>query len=310
MNKIDLLKEYKELLDSGIITEEEFSAKKKEILETPEGNLSFDSLKKVTKEKADAIKERAAVIDIDLIKEKASEINVDTIKEKTSALKEKSEKTIESWADRQRDDGQSPNAQSGYIPATAVKSEKPKKPIYKKWWFWVIIVILVFGAFGAGGSSDDKAAEDTKVEQTQEADQKEETKTEEKKTEETNKPVEEETSESVELSDDFVVDYLNSSTEWSGKWDAPSEGFYVFYPEGDLADAFDTLTAYYIANGEIPAEIQDSYDSMINSMKSLSSSVESATGKSCSLNIANPSNTDNILLTFMSGNVIYSAFEE
>ena len=32
MNKIDLLKEYKELLDSGIITEEEFSAMKKKLL--------------------------------------------------------------------------------------------------------------------------------------------------------------------------------------------------------------------------------------------------------------------------------------
>ena len=39
MDKIELLKSYKELLDNGVITEEEFETKKKEILEASEGSL-------------------------------------------------------------------------------------------------------------------------------------------------------------------------------------------------------------------------------------------------------------------------------
>ena len=71
MDKIEALKQYKELLDSGILTQEEFDAKKKQILETPdiietkndetkndetnsvETNNSFDVVIQSAKEKTD-----------------------------------------------------------------------------------------------------------------------------------------------------------------------------------------------------------------------------------------------------------------
>jgi hypothetical protein len=37
-------------------------------------------------------------------------------------------------------------------------SEKPKKPIYKRWWFWVIIAIVLIGAFNNGGEKPEEVA--------------------------------------------------------------------------------------------------------------------------------------------------------
>ena len=41
---------------------------------------------------------------------------------------------------------------------------KPKKPVYKKWWFWVIILCLiaVFGTQGSSGKADKNSAAKTK----------------------------------------------------------------------------------------------------------------------------------------------------
>ena len=33
-------------------------------------------------------------------------------------------------------------------------TDKPKKPIYKKWWFWVIVVIVLAAIFGNKGGKD------------------------------------------------------------------------------------------------------------------------------------------------------------
>ena len=38
---------------------------------------------------------------------------------------------------------------------------KPKKPVYKKWWFWVLIVLAVFIFFSALGSSGDSSDADS-----------------------------------------------------------------------------------------------------------------------------------------------------
>lgn len=38
---------------------------------------------------------------------------------------------------------------------------KPKKPVYKKWWFWVLIVLAVFIFFSALGSSSDSSDADS-----------------------------------------------------------------------------------------------------------------------------------------------------
>ena len=65
MDKIELLKQYKELLDSGILTQEEFDAKKKQVLESPDEVTSsgssggLDSLLKSAKEKSEQAKEKA-----------------------------------------------------------------------------------------------------------------------------------------------------------------------------------------------------------------------------------------------------------
>lgn len=35
-----------------------------------------------------------------------------------------------------------------------MKTEKTKKPFYKKWWFYALVVLLVLGAVGGGGKKD------------------------------------------------------------------------------------------------------------------------------------------------------------
>jgi len=41
-------------------------------------------------------------------------------------------------------------------PAMQQPVQKPKKPIYKKWWFWVIIVVVVIGVIGNLGGNSNK----------------------------------------------------------------------------------------------------------------------------------------------------------
>lgn len=36
---------------------------------------------------------------------------------------------------------------------------KPKKSIFKRWWFWVIVIIIIFIAFGEGNNKPKKVAE-------------------------------------------------------------------------------------------------------------------------------------------------------
>lgn len=39
--------------------------------------------------------------------------------------------------------------------------EKPKKPIFKRWWFWLIVVIVVLGAIGGAGNTGEDAEQET-----------------------------------------------------------------------------------------------------------------------------------------------------
>ena len=41
----------------------------------------------------------------------------------------------------------------------APKSEKAKKPIFKRWWFWAIVVVFVIGVIGGGGKRDVQPSE-------------------------------------------------------------------------------------------------------------------------------------------------------
>ncbi len=285
MDKFEVLKEYKGLLDSGAITAEEYEQKKKEILGTPDdvasttinspNELSFD----VTTE------DPGGPIELNL---------EEPAQEKKSGF------------------FQSSAAKANVRVNTKAKTAGKKKPIYKKWWFWLIIAVLIFGGLGSSGKSDETAPEESAIEQTQEAEPQEDTATEQ--TQETEPQEDKATTESqsnkVEVSDDFIVDYLNASDTWSGKWKVGDEGFFVFYPEGDLAEAFNMLVRSYVSSGKIPSELEESYNSMLDGMCSLSSGVEDAAGRPCALSVVNPSNTDNVLLTFMSGKVVYNAFEE
>jgi len=182
---------------------------------------------------------------------------------------------------------------------------------------WIIYLLIGI----AGGGTDTNTTTDSTPQTTIEEEAKTDTEKEdaEKTSEETTKKSESNdngssksssNNEKSTVSDAFVVDYLNSSDEWSGTWESKGDGFFVFYPEGDLAEAFNTLMAYYITTGEIPAELQDSYNSMLDGMKSMSKSIDNFAGKPCSFSIANPKNKDNVLFTIMSGAVIYNAFEE
>ncbi len=68
--------------------------------------------------------------------------------------------------------GQQPNAQ-GNIPMQQMNNpqggypsqQKPKKPIYKKWWFWVIIAVIVI-SIGAGSAGGGKSSKDTGTKET------------------------------------------------------------------------------------------------------------------------------------------------
>ncbi|MBR0457354.1 MAG: SHOCT domain-containing protein [Firmicutes bacterium] len=273
MDKIELLKSYKELLDNGVITEEEFETKKKEILEASEGSLTLDSLIQRAKRTADPIKDKTVSL-----RERVSSDN----------------NTLENEGEEESVDIE--NQLEKNIINKKGNKQKTKKPLYKKWWVWLIVVVLIVGIFGALGDSDSEELStdtDTTVEQTQ-------------ATEATTETV----SEFETMDDESIVSLLNSSAEWSGEWKVNDDGFFVYYPEGEMAEAFSTLVTYYITTGEIPDEAREGYDSMVDSLCELSSTIESSAGKPCMLSIVNPSNTDNVLLSFMSGEVAYSAFEE
>ena len=42
-----------------------------------------------------------------------------------------------------------------------ISETKPKKPIYKKWWFWVIIGVVVIGILGCAGVGSEEESEKT-----------------------------------------------------------------------------------------------------------------------------------------------------
>ena len=47
--------------------------------------------------------------------------------------------------------------QTGNAPTGQVNGGKPKKPVYKKWWFWVLIalgLILILSVLGGGGEKE------------------------------------------------------------------------------------------------------------------------------------------------------------
>lgn len=187
----------------------------------------------------------------------------------------------------------------GEVPAGATTANNtakaPKQKFYKKKWFWIVIaVLLVFGLFGGNGNDDKATTEDDSVaveEQTQE-----ETTSSE--------------NESVVMTDDILVATLNTSFEGQGTWKIAGDRHFAFYPEGDLADAFTLMGTYYMQYGEIPSEVKDSYDYMVTSLKDLSKTMSDTTGEACALSVVNPSNTDNVLMTFIDGATLYNAFEE
>ena len=230
---------------------------------------------------------------------------------------------------------------SNLVPEYETPPQLPQKKFYQKTWFIVLLLILfwpvglflmwkyadwskiakivvtviiglltVIGFATGGDEVDDQVnLETTTVTTTAEPKTTEaETETTTKAT--TKKAETEITKKKAKLTDNQIVTFLNSSSDaWSGEWKAQDDGFFVFYPEGDLADAFSMLAITYSSTGTIPAEMEDSFNIMVTSMKELSTSVEDTAGKPCSLSIVNPANTDNILLTFMSGEVLYNAFQ-
>lgn len=191
--------------------------------------------------------------------------------------------------------------------ATEVVPEAPlpRKKIYQLKWFWIVIAaLLVVGMFGVNKDDDKSAVDDSSAVAEEQAREIEE------QVQEQEEAAEETQGGEVALSDEFIVSFLNSSDEWSGSWKIQGEHFYVFYPEGDLAEAFELLGNYYKETGEIYPDIKEPFDAMVDGMRSLSASISDVIGEPCALAVANPVNTDNVILTFMSGVVIYNAFEE
>lgn len=54
---------------------------------------------------------------------------------------------------------QQPTQQPQGQPGT--HQSKPKKPIWKKWWFWVIIVVAVLAIAGMGGNNNSQSGSST-----------------------------------------------------------------------------------------------------------------------------------------------------
>lgn len=166
---------------------------------------------------------------------------------------------------------------------------------------------MVFSLFGGKGSEDKKATDESTTtieEQTQ------------KQTETTQEYTSEEvttagsSNSSAKISDELLLASLNANYEGQGTWKNTGDRQFTFYPEGDLASAFEVLAAYYLENGKIPPELEENYNNMCNSIKDLSKTMSDSAGEPCALSIANPSNTDNVLMSYINGVSVYNAFEE
>ena len=309
MDKFEVLKKYKELLDNGIITQEEFENKKKEILEAPEGSSKLDSIMKSAKAKTGDIKDKTSKKLEELKTKQAEEaekrkIEAEPIKQKFSQIINNSvtedEIPIEITTESE--------IPVDVITTQSSKSKPPKKKFYKQKWFWIVIaVLLIFSLFGGNGN-DDKKATDESVDVVEEQTQDQE--------EPTSKPTSESTSESKsdssssDVTDDVFLSTLNASYEGQGTWKIAGDRHFAFYPEGDLADAFIVTGTYYAQYGEIPAELEENFNYMCNSLKELSKTMSDTAGEACALSVVNPSNTDNVLITYMNGETLYNAFEE
>ncbi len=177
-------------------------------------------------------------------------------------------------------------------------SDKPKKKFYKRKWFWVVVIILLLCLLFGGDGSDNEKATDTNNITTEEQEQKgsqEKTAT---------------TEEDVEVTDEDILVVLNASFKDGGTWKVVDNQRFIFYPENDLADAFNFIIGYYQSYGEIPEEIEESYNKTYNSLIDLSKIISDEVGEPCTLAVANPSNTDNVILVFENGIVTYDAFSE
>ena len=178
-------------------------------------------------------------------------------------------------------------------------SDEPKKKFYQRKWFWIVVIVLLLCLlFGGGDESDNEKITDTNNITTEEQEQKD---------------LQEETTateENVEITDEDILVLLNAYFKDGGTWKAADNKQFIFYPENDLADAFNFIIDYYQSYGEIPEEIKESYNKTYNSFIDLSKTISDETGESCVLAIANPSNTDNVILVFENGIVTYDAFNE
>ena len=169
----------------------------------------------------------------------------------------------------------------------------------------ILSILFIIGISGSAGNENTKNIDKSKTKQEQQIDQntQQETKTEEKesevKKEESNKETQ------ITLSDDEIVTFLNGIEDFDGIWKKYQDSFIVFYPSGDLATAFETL--YMYPDNE---DSKSAYQQMLDSFCTLSSTVDKTAGKPCMIGIANPTNTDNVLVTFMDGKVVYNAFDE
>ena len=304
MDKFEVLKNYKELLDSGIITQEEFETKKKEILEAPEESSKFDSLMKSAKAKTGDIKDKTSKkleelkakqaeeaekrkIEIEPVEQKASQITSNSVTENKIPI----EITTES------------EMPIDVVTTQESKSKPSKKKFYKQKWFWIVIaVLLILGLFGGNGNDDKKATEES-VDVVEE--QMQEQPTSESASESTSTD-----NSSAVVTDDVLLATLNSSYEGKGTWKTAGERHFAFYPEGDTAEAFTVIGTYYAQYGEIPTDVKDPFNSMCDSLKNLSKTMSDTTGEACALSVVNPLNTDNVLITYVNGETLYNAFEE
>lgn len=195
------------------------------------------------------------------------------------------------------------------------RNEKPKKPIYKKWWLWVIVAIVLLSAVGAGGEKNSVKEPDIPTNTTQdERPQPTETQTlpaEAPKQEEPDNTDESQADKEAQkqaalaimkvqfdkiLSENFGENYALEVDDTSTTVNIWSDGVAA---GAALAASGDPTTLSTWNN------MLDSLSEMSKSISAVPTTLELDDNYYCCVNVLNDLNKDNVLASIVNGIVIY-----
>ena len=112
--------------------------------------------------------------------------------------------------------------------------------------------------------------------------------------------------ESVEYySEEEILEYLDTYANAGGKWKMKEDGYFVFYPDVSFGSALALLYEY-----PENKNLLEQYNGILDSMKKYTKYVDNAYGKTCRLAIANPLNSNTVMVEFQNEEVVYDAIKE